>query len=186
MIDNDKLFELVQEVQNGNKNSFWNIYDILLPNIYNFVYYKVQQKELAEDLTEEVFIKVWDNLSKFKFSDNIPFSAWVYRIAWNLIIDYFRKYKNEIPMDEEFDVEDNNCTIEDFRNETENSYNQKVLSKALSKLNIDQRDVIIFKYVNDLDYWEISIIMWKPEWTIRQLHSRAIKNLKWIIDECFK
>lgn len=185
MIDNKKLFELVNKVQNGDRDSFWDIYDILLPNIYNSIYYKVNQKELAEDLTEEVFIKVWDNLHKFKFSDNIPFSSWVYRISWNLVIDYFRKYKNEVFIDEEFEIKDENCTIEDFRNSTENSYNQKLLSKALARLNPDQRDVIIFKYVNDLDYSEISTIMDKPEWTIRQLHSRTIKALKWIIDEYF-
>ncbi len=59
MVDNTKLLELVDKVLSGDKDSFGSIYDILLQPIYSFVYYKVSHKELAEDLTEEIFVKVW-------------------------------------------------------------------------------------------------------------------------------
>lgn len=185
MINIEKLHNLVSRVQDGDKESFWEIYDILLEPIYNFIFFKVAHKEIAEDLTEETFIKVWDNIKKFKMQENVPFSAWVYRIAWNLTLDYFRKYNRETFIDPEFDIEDLSPS-QTIKEEAEITYNQQILAKALQELHQDQRDVIILKYVNDLSYLEVSIILDKPEWTIRQLHSRAIQKLKVIIEEHFK
>ncbi len=182
MINKKKLNELVAKVQSGDKNSFWDIYDILLDPIYNFVFFKVSHKELAEDLTEETFIKVWDNFSKFKSLNNIPFSAWVYKIAGNLISDYYRKFSRETYLDPDQEIQDTNSAKE-VKQDAEISLNQKLLAKALQKINWDQKDIIILKYVNDLSYWEISTITEKPEWTVRQLHSRALKNLKEIMKD---
>lgn len=182
MINKNKLHELVTRVQSGDKNSFWDIYDILLDPIYNFIFFKVSHKELAEDLTEETFIKVWDNFDKFTLKNNVPFSAWVYKIARNLISDYYRKFSRETYLDPEKEILDMDSS-NDVKGDAEISINQKLLAKALLKINSDQKDVIILTYVNDLSYFEVSVIMDKPEWTIRQLHSRALKSLKWIMGE---
>ena len=185
MINKQKLHELVVKVQNGDKDSFWDIYDMLLEPIYNFIFFKISHKEVAEDLTEETFVKVWDNLSKFKTQENVSFSAWVYRIAWNLTLDYFRKFNKESFLDPEIEIHDVGSS-KTAKDETEISFNQKLLAKALTKISSDQKDVVILKYVNDLSYNEVSIILDKPEWTIRQLHSRALQKLKVIMKAYFE
>lgn len=182
ILDNNEILrELVIKVQNGDKESFWLVYDIMLWPLYNFVFYKVSNKELAEDITEEVFIRAWEKIGTYKIESGIPFSSWIYKIASNLIIDYYRKFKYETFLDPEFDIEDEQ-SVRALKESTENIYNQKLLSHALTKLSEDQKDVIIFKYVNDLEYSDIAIILWKPEWTIRQLHSRALQKLKSLLD----
>lgn len=183
--DLEKIHGLVSEVQSWDTDAFWELYDILLDSIYSFVYYKVSHKETAEDLTEEVFIRVWDSINKFKLRDKIPFTAWVYRIASNLVIDYYRKYQNEVPSELDFDIVDEN-SLKSVTEDTETLFNQKLIKIWLSKVSLDEKDVIVFKYVNNLAYWEIATIMWKNEASVRKIHSRAIKKLNDILSEYLK
>ena len=173
----EKIHGLVWDIQSWDVDAFWDIYDILLDSIYKFIYYKVSHKETAEDLTEEVFIKVWDSIQKFQLKDKIPFTAWVYRIASNLVIDYYRKNNNKIQTELNFDVIDEK-SLKSVTEWAETIFNQKLLKIWLSQ---DEKDVIIFKYVNDLWYPEISVIIWKNEPAVRQIHSRAIKKLNEIL-----
>ena len=63
-LNKEKINELAQKVQKWDTEAFWKIYDILIQNIYSFIFYKVSHKETAEDLSEEVFVKVWDKILK--------------------------------------------------------------------------------------------------------------------------
>ena len=178
--DLDKIHGLVLEIQSWDVDSFWELYDILLNSIYTFIYYKVSHKETAEDLTEEVFIKVWDSIWKYKTQEKVPFTSWVYRIAWNLVIDYYRKHKNESPWELDFDIIDERA-LRWVTEGVETAFNQKLIKIGLSKLSQDEQDVIVFKYVNDLWYKEISDILQKGEPAVRKIHSRAIKKLNEIL-----
>ena len=176
-IKNEKKIDgLIKKAQEGDTNSFGEIYDIYLNNIYQFIFYKVTHKEIAEDLTEESFFKAWVNLKKYK-KQSCPFSSWLYRISNNTVIDYLRKekIKTEELMDE---MPDKNMSA---KKDAEQYYNQKLLKKALSKLPNTQKEVIILKYINELKNKEIALILKKSDTAVRILISRALKKLKEIM-----
>lgn len=184
----EKINELAKKVQNWDTEAFWEIYDILIQNIYSFIFYKVSHKETAEDLSEEVFVKVWDKIWNFKFQDSTPFTAWVYKIASNIVIDYYRKNSNfktqSIHHDDwsDFEIEDlkSHNTV---KQDAKNVFDKRFLKKWLDKIWWTEKDVILFKYLNDLDYSEIALITWKSEDNVRKIHSRWIKKLKEILEE---
>ena len=137
--------ELVKKAQEGHAESFGKLYDIFLPQIYKFIFYKVLHKELAEDLCEDFFFKAWKNILTYKKTQH-QFSSWLYRIASNTVIDYMRKENitvellaDEIP-DEKID------TIKCV----DNFFNKQRIEKALTKLPETQKEVIILKYFDDL------------------------------------
>lgn len=187
-LNKEKINELAQKTQNWDSEAFWELYDILIQNIYSFIFYKVSHKETAEDLSEEVFVKVWDKIWSFKFQESTPFTAWVYKIAWNIVIDYYRKnanFKTQSIHDEswwDFEIEDLK-SHNSVKQNAKNTFDKKFLKKWLDKIWWTEKDVILFKYLNDLDYSEIAIITWKSEENVRKIHSRGIKKLKDILEE---
>ena len=82
---------IILDCQSGNVERFSELYNIYIGKIYKFIYFKTLHKQTAEDLTSEVFFKVLKNINKF--STKYRFSPWIYKIAQNTVIDYFRTYK---------------------------------------------------------------------------------------------
>src|ERR1051326_7426657 len=81
---------LVQRAQGGDREAFGQIYEQLAPKLYGYVYHRVgASRELAEDLTAGIFLKLIEKLPCYQ-DRGLPFTAWVYRLAHNQIIDYFR------------------------------------------------------------------------------------------------
>jgi RNA polymerase sigma factor (sigma-70 family) len=100
MNTNEKQIDiLVLEAQNGCSDSFGELYDQFLDPIYRYIYLRVSSVEVAEDLAGEVFFKALKSLKKYKKRKNLPFSAWLFRIAKNILIDHYRKHValDEIP-----------------------------------------------------------------------------------------
>ena len=172
--------KLVEAAQNGNVEAFGDLYDIFLAEIYRFVYYKVLHKEIAEDLTEDIFFKVWQNLNKYK-KTQFKFSSWLYRVAHNTVIDYVRKENIFI---EEIDPnlsDEKTCT----KKNTENYFNHKILTKVLQSLPENQKEAVILKYINDLTNKEIAEVLKKSETAVRILLSRALKKMQELIKKYF-
>jgi len=93
--------------KSGDKVYFEKIYHHFLPKIYRFIYFQVLNKQTAEDLTSEVFIKIFDNIRKSKLNA-VTLRAWVFKIAHNNTIDYFRREKKS----------KNNVSFEQYAEET--------------------------------------------------------------------
>src|SRR6185369_14593410 len=97
---------LINKVKNGDSQAFGQIYDEFAQRIFRYVKIKIQSRQEAEDVLQEVFIKAYNGLNTLNMNE-LNFSAWLYRIAGNTINDYFRK-KYRTPqissMDENFDV----------------------------------------------------------------------------------
>jgi RNA polymerase sigma-70 factor (ECF subfamily) len=178
MSSNKYIEDLIDKIKKGDTNSFGLIYDYYLTEIYRFIYYKVNHKETAEDLTEDAFFKAFIKLKTYQNTDN-NFSAWLYQIAKNTVIDYFRKEK--INLEEmKFDILDEKM---DAQEQTKNFYEQKLINKALSLLPENQKEVVVLKYVNDLNNEEISKIIEKSNSATRTLLSRSLKKLKELIEK---
>lgn len=171
---------LVVKAQKGDHDSFAKLYDHFIDLIYRYVFYRVNRNDV-EDIVETVFLKVWQHLKKYKKGKS-SFSAWIFRITHNLVVDYYRAQKDSTI--DELDVQ-----IPDPKREhnpirvTENILEQEVLKEALSKLKKGYRDLLIHKFINDFSNKEIAEIMKKSEGSVRILQFRALRALKRELEE---
>jgi len=170
--------KLVEMAQRGDTAAFAQIYDELVKPIYRYIYYRVEET-IAEDLTEETFFKVWQNLKQYKKGKS-PFSSWVFRIAHNLVVDYYRK--NNITEEIDETMADTKATAN-----PENDVNIKLtnirLRKVIRKLPDNYQQVIILKYINELDNNEIAEAIGKSEATVRTIQFRALEKLRSFLSE---
>jgi RNA polymerase sigma-70 factor (ECF subfamily) len=154
--------ELVVVYAQGNNAAF----DILLnrhkSNIYSYIYFIVRNREMAEDIFQETFVKAIMTIKQGRYTENGKFRAWINRIAHNLIIDNYRQEKNEqtISNDEcEVDLL-NNSKLADGTIEDE-IVKEQILSdvkKLINYLPDNQKEVLILRYYQDLSFKEIADI----------------------------
>ena len=83
----------MEKCLDGNLKYFWKIYDRYIDKIYKFVYLKTSNKELAEDIVSDVFISALNNIKSFRLDESSSVNSWLYRIANNKIIDFYRTNK---------------------------------------------------------------------------------------------
>ncbi len=135
-------------------------------------------KEDAEDILQEVFIKAYQNLNDFDL--NFKFSNWIYSIAHNTTISAFRK-KGVRPQTVSWEDKDLNNILEstlDVENTSLQKLTYKQILKIINRLPLKYKDVLILKFIEGKDYREISDILHKPMGTIATLINRAKKSLK--------
>lgn len=140
------------------------------------------REDEAEDLLQEIFIKVYRNLNGF--DSNLKFSSWVYRIAHNEIISHYRKgEQNRFSI--ELDADNEAKSIAGLLTDTlnvESRYLDKEKAKtvrmALEKLPSKYRNILVLRYFEDLDYNEISDILEKPPGSVATLINRAKSKFK--------
>lgn len=168
-----EIDELVLEAQNGEKEAIGELYDYFLESIYRFLYFRVSSESEAEDLTEEVFFKMLKNLKKYEKRGEMPFSAWLFRIAKNALVDYYRQKTVVEEISE--DAADERVKTED---ETEEKIDRKRLLKAVKKLPKAQSEAIILRFFSDRTNPEIAAILGKSETAVRILQSRGLRKLK--------
>ncbi|MBT4120979.1 MAG: RNA polymerase sigma factor [Candidatus Magasanikbacteria bacterium] len=135
----------------------------------------------AEDVLQEVFIKVYKNLNSY--DNNLKFSSWIYRITRNYVISEFRKKKSRgeaFLVDEEWGTFVSELNIE---KELDKKINREVLLKVIDNIDIKYREVLILKFLEERDYKEISDILKKPAGTVGTLINRAKKKLRQEIEK---
>jgi len=172
------LSALVARAQSGDTEAFGQIYDALVKPIYRYIYYRVDA-QIAEDLTEETFLKAWQNLKKYKQKKH-PFSSWVFKIAHNLVCDYYRKHQSISEIDE--NTADPQEAFQPERKITI-QFTQIQLKKAIKKLPENSQQVIILKYINELDNQAIAKTIGKSEGAVRTIQFRALQQLRSILEE---
>ncbi len=171
----DPNHRLLQSAAQGDKKSFGKLYERYLDEIYRYVFIKIGNQQSAEDITEETFIKTWKSLSRIYQGDGRidNLRAWLYRIAKNLVVDYYRKNKPEIVIGP--NIAENLQSPEEIVIEQEES---TWIVSALQKLKPDFQQIIILRLINDMSHKEIASIMGISEGHSRILLYRALKNLK--------
>ncbi len=171
-----QLQDLIQKARAGDEIAFGMVYDLYFEKVYRFVYYRVNHRQTAEDLVAEVFTKAWNKLPEIQ-NPNL-FNAWIYQIARNLVIDFYRSRKFEV------DIQTLENVLEYEENILERTnlqFQQKIMLAALKKLSPDQQIVIKLKFLDELDNSEIAKILNKSEGAIRVIQHRAIVELKNIL-----
>ena len=171
------LQSLVVTTKAGNVESFGQIYDLLVDRIYRFFYFRVGIKEEAEDLTEQIFLKVYTKINNYQ-NNGIPFEAWMFKIARNQLIDYYRTKKTLVSLDK---VEQVTSKDNDPEAAAENELTKEAIFNALKNLPHTYQEMIILKFIEEKDNKEISKILNKPVSHIRVLQNRSLKALRKVL-----
>jgi len=151
--------ELINEYINGNEKSFEVLLSRHKDKIYTSIYLFVKDQELAEDIFQDVFIKIIKSLKKGKYNHQGKFLQWAMRISYNMCVDHFRKSKRrtKISPTETFDIFDILQTHEEnMEQKIIKSQIHKKLRKVVDKLPDEQREVVILRHYADMSFKEIA------------------------------
>lgn len=169
---------LVFEARNGNKEAFGKLYDTFLDAVYRFVYFRVGGRAEAEDITESVFVSIFEHIGQYK-DQGVPFEAWLFRIAKNKIIDHYRSHTSRVSLDEIAETPDD---AEDVPRTVERILTKEYIMECIRRLPASYQEIIILKYIEEKTNEEISKFLDKPVAHIRVLQSRALQKLRSIVD----
>ncbi|MFC1616322.1 sigma-70 family RNA polymerase sigma factor [Patescibacteria group bacterium] len=176
----EEIERLVVLVQEGEHDAFSKIYDFFVDPLFRYIYYRVKAVD-AEDLLEVVFLKVWENIKKYKAGKS-SFSAWIFRITHNVVVDYYRTTSGKETSELTLNISDTKREHNPIKT-TELVLDNEILKEALSKLKKRYRDIIIYKFINELSNKEICELLKKSEGSVRILQFRALKALRKVMED---
>jgi RNA polymerase sigma-70 factor (ECF subfamily) len=180
--------QLLVEQAKSDPHAFGQLFDRHYDDIYKYVLHRTANAELAQDLTSETFFKALNKLWTFRWQ-NVPFSAWLYRIASNEVNGFYRKHKNfkSIPLEEV--VDGSGTEYHEFKEEMKSAHEEisknllfLELHQALTCLKNRYQDVITLRFFENKKVKEIAEILNKSEGTVKSLLHRALKQLQAILD----
>ena len=174
-----ELAEFVSRAVQRDPDAFAGLYDRYVDDIYRYLIFRVRNTADAEDITEQVFLRAWQAIGSYRQLGR-PFSAWLYSIARNLVIDHFRAARpdTELPADalapagfaEPPVVLEQTLALDRFRS-------------ALRELTADQQQVIILRFIEGLDYDEVAASLGKSAGAVRVIQHRALAKLRQLVHE---
>lgn len=173
----NEALELMQKAVAGDTEAFGLIYEAYFSQIYRYIYFRVQNVAVAEDITQAVFLKVFEKLPDYQDRQRPPL-AYFFTVARNKVIDYWRKNKRVESLDAENDLSKITDTTDTAEEIVSRTIAGEEISRALEKISESEREVVILKFLNELSYPEIAKLLKKNEAAIRQLASRGLKNLR--------
>lgn len=168
--------QLIEAARNGNTTAFGELYKVFLIPVYRYIYLRIPHRPTAEDLTQIVFIKVFESLPRYT-THTAPL-AYFFTVARNTVIDHVRKKKPEFLEDYPEiagGLQDAGPSAADQLNTEQDM--KRVLG-VLRTLTQEQQEVIVLKFFNELKNSEVATILGKSEEAIRQLQCRALKILR--------
>lgn len=163
---------LVRRAITGDSEAFAQLYDAYVPRVYRYIYFRVTEDAATEDLTSQVFLKAWESLDRYEMGSS-PFAAWLYMIARNLVIDYYRTKKESVPLEDVHILTHNETPVE----EVEARFDLQAMRDALQFLTDEQQQVLILKFIAGLPNENIAKIMNKREGAVRALQMRALQTM---------
>ena len=167
--------ELVTRAQGGEVDAIGNLYDRHRESIFRYLWLRLGDQPLAEDLTGDVFMRMLEALPRYQ-TLGIPFRAWLYRIAHNLLIDYFRKNGDRAPIP--IEVLEDQGAGDDPTAVVERKLLTERLNEALSQLDHNQREVVVLRFLMGLSLQETALAMSKSEAAIKSLQHRGLSALR--------
>ena len=170
---------LIERAISRDPAAFGRIYDMYVDRVYRHVYYHVGNVADAEDLTQQVFLKAWGAIGRYKKMAS-PFLAWLMTISHNLVVDFYRTSKDNSYLDAEVMVADsasNPVIIAEAR------FEQQRLRRAILQLRGDEQQVVILRFIEGFRFQEIASLLNKSEGAIRVILHRALVKLRQILEK---
>ena len=178
--DDSRVVALVNRVVlQRDPTAFGELYDLFVERVYRYLYFRTGSQPEAEDLTEQVFLKAWEAIDRYRWQGR-PFLAWLYRLAHNAHIDHVRSQKPTTSLNnDERPVELASAAA---AVELKRALDADLLTRALGELTPDQQQVIVMKFLEGLDNEQIAQSMNKREGAIRALQMRALMSLRRVLE----
>lgn len=174
--------ELLIKAKNGDDEAFEEIIKLYQQKICSTIFYMVKNENIVEDLAQEVFIKVYKNISKFNEESSLY--TWIYRITMNTCIDQIKKEKKITYINTFIDTDEGEVEIQ-FEDESqrldeiiENKLKKESLVKAIKSLPAEQRALIVLRDIRQFKYMEIAEMLKLNLGTVKSKISRARQTLK--------
>ena len=147
--------------------------------VYRNIYYRVGNEADAEDLTQQVFLKAWQAIGKYKKMAS-PFVAWLMTISHNLVVDFYRTRKDRAYLEAEVLPDDSTPSPE---RAAEASIEKQRLRRAILQLGGDEQQVVILRFVEGFEFTEVASLLKKKEGNIRVILHRALVKLRSILEK---
>jgi len=164
---------LVRRAQHRDQEAFAQLYEEHFDKIYRYVTFKIGNETEAEDMTQQVFLNALKSISSFKWK-GIPFSAWLFRIAHNQVVDYLKsKKRTAVPLDESLASNDNNPQLI-----VEQKLDIEQVLAATKQLTEAQREVISLRFAGELPIAQVAKTMGKSQGAVKALQHSAIVALR--------
>lgn len=172
---------LLERTRSLDPHALSTIYDLYALRIYSYIYHRVGDANLAEDLTAQVFLRMLEAIRKDR-AWTISFSGWLYRIAHNLVIDYYRRstHSRHVELDEKADTPVEGRGLEDA---AELRLSHEGVRAAISRLTEDQAQVIALRFLEEKSIAEVAHIIGKSEGAVKALQYRAVAALRRLMDD---
>lgn len=173
-ISREDELALVKQARRGDADAFGVLYTRHLDAIYRYVLARISDAQLAEDLTEEIFVRAWEALPRYKVGKH-PFSSWLYRIAHNLVVDSHRKKQPEAADNDFLEaLPDRRLTPEELLARKQDFGH---LARAVQQLDEEAQQVVVLRFVEGLTHKEVARITGKTEAASRVIQHRALATL---------
>lgn len=169
--------QLVAAAQAGDAEAFGLLYDRYVRKIHDYLFYRCHHRETAEDLTSLTFTKALERLASFDANKG-TFSAWVYRIARNALIDHYRALKPETDIEDVWDLLRDGT---DMVRDAETAERLRQVETHLATLPAQQRELVIMRVWDGLTYAEIAAVTGKSEAACKMAFSRTMTALREVL-----
>ncbi len=181
------VWTIVRRAQDGDAEAFGEIYDRYIDTVFRYIYFRVGSRSLAEDLTSETFLRALRRIGSVTWQGR-DLGAWLVTIARNLIADHYKsaKYRLEVTTADMLDAdqEDHGAEARPEAAVVERLTNVTLL-EAVKKLNPEQQECIVLRFLQGLSVTETAQAMGKNEGAIKALQYRAVRSLGRLLPEGF-
>jgi RNA polymerase sigma-70 factor (ECF subfamily) len=178
--------EVIDEVQlieqaKTDPEAFGRLYELYVDKIYNYIYYRLGNHHDAEDLTAKVFYRALNHIAHYN-NKGVPFAAWLYRIAHNLVINWRRDHSRRQLVGLE-DVELSSDKQEGPQRAAERTNERELLLAAIQRLPRERQELLVLKFAERMSNAEIGRVMGRSEGAIKSLYHRTLVSLKELLAE---
>jgi RNA polymerase sigma-70 factor, ECF subfamily len=168
--------EIVERASTGDTDAFSLLYERFVTRIYNYIYYRTGNPHEAEDLTARVFHRALHHIENYN-NRGVPFSAWLYRIAHNLVANWHRdnSRRKEVPLEDYTQLAHRSAAPE---TSVVNNQELEDLLQCIRRLPADRQQLLILKFVEGMSNAEVAVIMMRSEGAIKSLYHRTLMSLR--------
>jgi RNA polymerase sigma-70 factor (ECF subfamily) len=173
---NTELGAIIARSKEGDERAFRELFDLIVDRVYHYALARVKNTDAADDITQALFIDLWQALPRFTYNTNEAFMGFVFTIAKRKVWRHRLMHRNEVPLDEETIGVYYQMAPEDYR----------YLEKHIGALPKKYQEIIRLRYWSELSFKEIAASLAISEENAKVRHHRAIKQLQTLIDATYQ